>query len=316
MTLFFYVGCGRIECSVESSQIARGFELVHRQVESKYEQHLSAYRRLGDVVLRFESLTPNIRLNLSNSIAAVDSVSEDQVRGSDLGVDRNGLVDGLQKVSTELAQYFGDDGILASQRQSAKSPPDQGQTVTLLDQVVSVYERITCSNRKKVNRAAVGGTESWVITSTSPSSDGVSVDDVPHIELCLPQEVDVSAISIQGGLIPSELQRQPSTQSPTQAITLPCGLQLKDCDGSMQHTVDALGSVIDWEELIKKSSPEKFLKRPPVRFLFDLINLVAAKGGLNVFTAEPDWDATSQSKQNKIAFMETVSRVMILMLIA
>ena len=72
-------------------------------------------------------------------------------------------------------------------------------------------------------------------------------------------------------------------------------------------TKDALGDVIDWVELLKKNPPEKFLKRPPVRFLFDLFKFIGSKTGL--FPApimQISWESIGDSKDGKIEFMEKV----------
>jgi hypothetical protein len=73
--------------------------------------------------------------------------------------------------------------------------------------------------------------------------------------------------------------------------------------------------VLDWSALLKKNPPEKFLKRPPVRFLFDLVKYIgevvlmqttAQAKFLPDKLIQADWDAVSASKQSKIDFMQEV----------
>jgi hypothetical protein len=92
-------------------------------------------------------------------------------------------------------------------------------------------------------------------------------------------------------------------------ITLPCGITLSTCDGEPESTAKAMSDVIDWTILLKKNSPEKFLKRPPVRFLFDLFKFVVETipGSLPDSIRSADWDTVASSKQGKLDFMNEVS---------
>jgi hypothetical protein len=66
---------------------------------------------------------------------------------------------------------------------------------------------------------------------------------------------------------------------------------------------------MDWEVLLKKNPPDKFLRRPPVRFLFDVFQYVGthvASGLLPAMVGQAEWDTVSASKQNKVDFMESV----------
>ena len=73
--------------------------------------------------------------------------------------------------------------------------------------------------------------------------------------------------------------------------------------------------MLDWSTLLKKNPPEKFLKRPPVRFLFDLVKYVGEivmtmTAGKSKFLPESllqaDWEVVSATKQSKIDFMQEV----------
>lgn len=91
-------------------------------------------------------------------------------------------------------------------------------------------------------------------------------------------------------------------------VTLDCGVNLSNCNGEIDLTAQSLGQVIKWPLLLKKTPPEKFLERPPVRFLFDLFVFCAVntpdlfpKSILNA-----DWAVVSSSKQEKILFMDSM----------
>lgn len=89
---------------------------------------------------------------------------------------------------------------------------------------------------------------------------------------------------------------------------LACGLSLAACTGDTDTTTTALAEVLDWAALLKKNPPDKFLKRPPVRFLFDLFKALAEATP----TLFPDavrttsWEEVAASKQSKLDFMAQV----------
>jgi hypothetical protein len=91
-------------------------------------------------------------------------------------------------------------------------------------------------------------------------------------------------------------------------LTLDCGVNLSNCNGEIDLTAQSLGQVIQWPLLLKKTPPEKFLERPPVRFLFDLFVFCAVNTPdlfpLSILNA--DWAVVSSSKQSKIAFMDSM----------
>ena len=82
-------------------------------------------------------------------------------------------------------------------------------------------------------------------------------------------------------------------------------------------TGQALGDVIDWPVIIKKNPPDKFLKRPPVRFLYDLFKfihetLTKCNKPEKVFLSDVvtnDWDSVvGVDKHSKVNYMNEVSR--------
>ena len=96
------------------------------------------------------------------------------------------------------------------------------------------------------------------------------------------------------------------------ATTLPCGLTLATLEPRQEVTSAALADVLDWSALIKTNPPEKFLKRPPVRFLFDLVKFIGAnnQGFLEEPLLSADWAVVGADKNSKLEFMETVSRIL------
>lgn len=85
-----------------------------------------------------------------------------------------------------------------------------------------------------------------------------------------------------------------------------------DCDGDWQKTSVMVSQVISWESLIKSTPPEKFLRRPPVRFLFDLFQALLPRLGRTgsspdvVSLMNSKWEDVGSTKDSKVAFMENV----------
>ena len=146
-----------------------------------------------------------------------------------------------------------------------------------------------------------------------------STNSGAFLEITLPNPQIVTQLIIQGGITSVS---QPSTKSSSDIqpsdslsiisssdVVLDCGLTLNDCNGEVEITVKAIGEVISWPILLKKTPPEKFLNRPPIRFLFDLITYCAKEnvGCFPINIESADWVEVSASKQTKIDFMEKVS---------
>jgi hypothetical protein len=92
------------------------------------------------------------------------------------------------------------------------------------------------------------------------------------------------------------------------SVVLPCGLTLATVEPQHELTSAALADVFDWTALIKSNAPEKFLKRPPVRFLFDMIKFIGSNnpGFLDESLESADWAVVGADKSSKLDFMEKV----------
>lgn len=170
----------------------------------------------------------------------------------------------------------------------------------------------------------VDSASSWCVPLSRLAERGAP----PPLVLSLPTAQIVSSLQLQGGqLIGDSLPGVGSSASlsslapasaassagggPTSIsnVTLPCGVNLASIEPKYELTAIALADVFDWTDLIKSNQPEKFLKRPPVRFLFDLIRFVGAnnQGFLGEALSEADWAAVGADKASKLDFMEKVS---------
>lgn len=161
-----------------------------------------------------------------------------------------------------------------------------------------------------------------------------SSPSAPSLLLSLPTAQVLSSLQLQGGQVAVEstsagaaVSRSASLSSiaatpepPTGAaallssVVLPCGVSLASIEPRYELTAIALADVFDWTDLIKSNQPEKFLKRPPVRFLFDLIRFVGANnaGFLDEELSTADWAVVGADKTSKLDFMEKVHKLQML----
>lgn len=311
---------------LEVSQVSRGLCLVQKQVHEKHQKYVSSSSKMTNVVAVFTQIATKMEFMLDANLQKLTlSDSPPSSTGEDTEQEKQTILSEAARNLNELKSYFRSDGLLgkiqanglSESKETCRSSGTQTKTSSLAssspqeESVVQVYERIICSNHATIKKAMVGGPESWVISSIASLHES----EMPYVEIILPQPVHLSAVTIQGGIAPEE--SQPSHQFPShsetpqsshQKLCLPCGLGFDDCNGSIENTVKLLADVISWETLIKKNSPEKFLARPPVRFLFDLINYVTRVSSLPVYQSpeETSWETVGFSKDTKMAFVDKV----------
>eukprot|EP01038_Epipyxis_sp_PR26KG_P007305 gene7305-9952_t len=175
------------------------------------------------------------------------------------------------------------------------------------------------------------GNQCWIYTNhnihdlsnhnpSSEQSDNKTTPLIIQLSSSPTELPSVSSISIQGGyyMVPNDKSSDENLLSSSatndnnalfSTLSLPCGLKLQTCDGNNTDlTCASLGDVIDWQVLLKRNPPEKFLKRPPVRFLFDLIKFIGSYNP-SFFPISLDnatWEIVGSEKQSKLDFMQEV----------
>ena len=150
----------------------------------------------------------------------------------------------------------------------------------------------------------VDGSSFWTFNKTDLTNT-TEIQPSPYIQINLKECVILTSVIIQGGLMVTPIR--PNQSSPSH-ITLQCGINLSNCDGDVALTSSALGEVINWTALLRKTGPEKFLQRPPIRFLFDLF-VHCGWEFPNLFPSEvrdADWDKVGESKQAKLEYMDVM----------
>ena len=327
-------------------EIAKGFAMLSRQAAQRLSKDREAVDRTRFQLIDFQAMNSDLKTLLSvydKSLSSSPSTIGGEGSGglleqitatqSSAQNSKKSLVSLTEEFTKMLKVYNGGIGGVAS---TGVSSPTSG-TPPLLHS--SSPQRPTAQEEESVEGLVAenykppetrkGGSKSensdvrinslygW--TRTSSDGDGAS------LTLCLPIVRDVSAVQIQSGVFRALQSTVVAAQLPASSappagtsivpVPLPCGLTMASCSGSTEQTALALADVLDWSTLLKKNPPEKFLKRPPVRFLFDLVKYVGEimmtqTAGKSKFLPESlvqaDWEAVSATKQSKIDFMQEV----------
>lgn len=153
-------------------------------------------------------------------------------------------------------------------------------------------------NTKLGITAVIGGGDGWTPEAgADPSST--------YVQIALKSSRTITSLSIQGATIKGQ-----ATTGDALPIQLPVsGLTVAKCSGDMEQTKNALGEVMSWAVLLKNSPPEKVLKRPPVRFLFDLFKFIGADCAIfPPSIMSTTWEAIAE-KKDKMTFMDEVLKV-------
>jgi len=135
-------------------------------------------------------------------------------------------------------------------------------------------------------------------------------DKKQYLQINLGQEMQVSTVITQGGevLAPAPKPLAP-VKAPESAVPQPVTLSGKgvaDVNQESDQTEIMMGEMISWEALLKTTPPKKLLKRPPVRFLFDLFNKVSEETGyISEIVSSVKWEELG-GKKDKLQFMDRV----------
>lgn len=168
----------------------------------------------------------------------------------------------------------------------------------------SKHHNYNNNRNKNRNNVMVDGNSFWTIYKTDLTNN-TEIQPSPYMQINLKESVILTSVIIQGG--PVAPPRRIDRSSPAK-ITLKCGINLSNCDGDVSLTSSALGEVISWTALLRKTGPEKFLQRPPIRFLFDLF-VHCGWEFPDLFppeVREAEWEKVGESKQAKLEYMDVI----------
>lgn len=324
----------------ETSEVARGFAILSRQAAQRLTKDRESIDRTRYQLIDFQVMSADLDKLLSLYEGALGSTQTPEgdeseniakkIAGTKAAVTRS--KQGLSSLSEGLPNAWKSTGP-PSPTTSSTPPLLSSTSPSKLQQQVDeeavegfTAEGYTPPGAKSSSREAgdvrLNSRYGWTSTAS-----GDSESQSLTLQLSFPR--DVSSIAIQSGTFRQIVTANPSAvkasnlpvvTSPLAPLPLPCGLTISTCNGAIEQTAVALADVLDWSALLKKNPPEKFLKRPPVRFLFDLVKYIGevVLGTQTVAQAkflpdkllQADWDAVSASKQSKIEFMQEVWELM------
>lgn len=318
----------------ETSEITRGFAMLSRQAVQRLTKDRESIDRTRYQLIDFQIMSADLGKLLSLYEAALGSTPTPEGDDADTLAKK---IAGTKATMTRSKQGLSNltEDLMHSLKSTGPPSPTTSSTPPLFaptspnkpkQQDEEAVEGFTAegyvpptakSSGRDVADVRLNSRYGW----TSSSSDDT---DSQALTLQLSFARDVSSIGIQSGIFRQIVISNPNTSkassvpvvtSPLAALPLPCGLTISTCNGAIEQTALALADVLDWSALLKKNPPEKFLKRPPVRFLFDLVKYIgevvlmqttAQAKFLPDKLIQADWDAVSASKQSKIDFMQEV----------
>ncbi|KAJ1437628.1 hypothetical protein B484DRAFT_231494 [Ochromonadaceae sp. CCMP2298] len=246
----------------------------------------------------------------------------------------------------QLAQVFSTmEGEVANSARASASTPviastsarESGQQapthIPFSEQVVQEHVQLDCDAAciasaktalcpTSASAAAAGPRLDASLIAIDSASCWACVPGTYSLTLVLPTAQLVTALNLQGGFVfPGDAQTQSQTQEQTQGqaqtqarevetirtVKLPSGVSLSTLDPRFEITASALADVLDWSSLLKSNPPEKFLRRPPVRFLFDLVRHIAEhNAGFMGTLGDAQWAEVGTDKASKLDFMDQV----------
>ena len=270
------------------ADIDRGLKLILNQTELKYGK---AQTNILDSRIKLSGLNDvigNILSMLSNceSFIAKLSLDSPQVPQDELGsliVSGITEINSFQALNIELSPNFAN----VSTPISVDRPLDKAQ-YRLQEGGVP----LTASAPLSDVAATIDSSYCWTCPSETPGeavrlasqcAEGEkfvlpSGHIGPFLQISLSKPYPVVALQFQGGryetpkmatnVVPENRNRNSKmTSLDVGSICLPCGINASSCDGELETTKSALADIIDWNTLLKKNAPEKFLKRPYDFFL-------------------------------------------------
>mmetsp|Transcript_6634 Transcript_6634/g.10871 ORF Transcript_6634/g.10871 Transcript_6634/m.10871 type:complete len:839 (+) Transcript_6634:1849-4365(+) len=297
----WFEDCQLDEQRVAYPDICRGLNLVKSQINLKSDAYHTSVGRPGGIVSSFQAL----------ALVMLDTMDENErhlVNNEDSNSDQS--INSLERrleIINELQHCHQNLGAMVRPPVPTHSSLDESNRPTM--QLLN-YEVRAGGLLPLKNKPSIDGPQSWTFLKDDVSNCGDSV----FIEVTFIRSEELAFIAVQGG------HTFPQSEKPIQDdifSVLPCGLGIQDCDGTIEKTVTALSDVLSWKTITKSNSPETFLVRPPVRFLFDVIKAVDTITGTHLISgvddevdsreaACGDWSVVGVNKETKLAFMEKV----------
>jgi hypothetical protein len=310
----------------DKQEIVRGFQLVLKQLVMKQNSIRQQWCDGQVQLCNFKFLIQDLKtvsMSYDNSIKQVNNV-DGAASGSVSGKIMEDIKQLLQRINNELMHLDKKSikpSVATDESQLSYGPIPFG----LHGAEYTLQRAMNCDNKDKDREIHTSANKRSIISSSncfvfvgdsSPKSLRVKLHEVSSVVSlkvggCKYVSTKIiHGVSPDGKLDASPVNMLIDKEIPIlQQIKLPCGIGLLDCNGDIDSTASAIGDILDWSILLKKNPPDKFLRRPPVRFLFDLFKHITEQypNCLPQQIATADWSTIGLSKESKTEFMDEVS---------
>lgn len=310
---------------IDSDEVLRGLALINKQLKNKIKMYQQSLLETQEKINQFDFIFQEMIHLLKLYSSALNKIKPNDLTSIN-------ATENLQKLLDQIKEYLDlFSSLTGNKNNSPVKPPKENKLVLQYEKVIrnvnytiadpSIYTLKKHYLYDSVNNASVE-TKEFCLIHTGDQADRSALLKIDQIS-------DILSIEIKGtnyimnkivgpsdtyGSNPNPSSKNGKYKSDISLIDintfkLENGICLADCTGDPENTTKIIGSIIDWTILLKNNPPEKFLKRPPVRFLFDLIKYIAEQnpGSLPSVIETADWTQVGATKESKIEFMELVS---------
>lgn len=309
-----------LELRTRFREIVRGIHMISRQSQAKLLSTSSVICTVRSGFVSFDNLGAELNNTLTQYENAIVAETSEITNKSELSSARGNLskemvLQDLRKCKNNIDALT--SKLVATKNQSMINGDHSISSSNFRELSTSEYS-VECSDgagfiinsngNKVLNNSLVNmqpnSQHCWVCEKPSSSA---------FMDYSFVQSYKLHGFRVQGGNVwhAEEASVSVDCVEPSLVEKLPCGLSLDTTNGEdVELTINSLGDVLDWTALLKKNPPEKFLKRPPVRFLFDLFKYVSLPSRTKlvwpVSIQNTTWETIADSKQLKLEFMDEV----------
>lgn len=302
----------KLDVVKSNGELHRGLNLLSNQLSQIQSKSYISRQKLNDCGhFNLSQFNERMRIHLDDlkeKVNGIVIVSNEETKQN--SVLKDDVVDSITENIRDMNMYL----VNASSVEESKGEDSVGESKTSTDasqveDLVEYYDTVRTSTEQCLKSAHISSSEQWLFDKSSDDFNS-------SILISLRKVCNVSEISLRTGMIGAVTSNATTPKQVVASagvslleVSLPSGLKLADCDGNIAKTVSAISDVLQWETLIKTNPPEKFLQRPPVRFLYDIFKHVILCDKLPIYINQPEkmeWDVVNTSKQSKMEFMDKV----------
>jgi len=322
---------------------ARGLRMVVRQLNKKRIEINSGIAKEREKLFAVMEHSRTVMEVVQNEITKAESRSvEDKVFSQEeIDEQRNVLQNARGKIKAFFDEQQANAALAEEEKKLEGAESKMEESMDVSDSDMKEARSLGVGSGKILNKQMTASHNAETACSArlnckTKAGGWVGVercDTEQYLQIDLKRQAIVTGVATQGLFIEKEtdassamatlsrkkyrkeirkVKKQSTKQVPVTRTEMVAPITIGDVNArgindDLTQTRDILATVINWPTLLKNTPPEKLLGRPPVRFLFDLINLVSRT---TKFGADQPWSSTNwkslQSKGDKVSFMDSV----------